>query len=75
MPRLEGPIGTQELIEAQIQQETQTYQNHKNNKKRLASKDLRGTSKRLIYNNLEIEMAKEASTPCPNRCKGLDPGG
>ena len=67
MPRLEGLIGTQELIEAQIQQETQTYQNNKNNKKRLASKDLRGTSKRLMDNNPEIEMAEEASTPCPNR--------
>ena len=67
MPRLEGPIGTQELIKAQIQQETQTYQNNKNNKKRLASKDLRGTSKRLMDNNPEIEMAEEASTPCPNR--------
>ena len=67
MPRLEGPIGTQELIEAQIQQETQTYQNNKNNKKRLASKDLRGTSKRLMDNNPEIEMAEEAPTPCPNR--------
>ena len=33
----------------------------------LALKDLRGTSKRLMDNNLEIEMAKEASTPCPNR--------
>ncbi|EOA84405.1 uncharacterized protein SETTUDRAFT_170180, partial [Exserohilum turcica Et28A] len=41
----------------------------------LALKDLRGTSKRLMDNNLEIEMAEEASTPCPNRQLEEPPSG
>jgi hypothetical protein len=66
MPRPEEPIEAQELVEAQIQQEIQN-QNNKNYKKRPASKDLGGNSKRLMDIDQETERAEEAPTPCPNR--------
>ena len=71
MPRPEEPIGEEELVVAQIQQETR-----KKTKKRPASKEIRGVNKRVMDNNsdtapeeMEVEVMEieESSTPCPIR--------